>query len=153
MRVTTKGRYGLRAMLELALHEEGEPVLMSNVAEVLGVSRKYLHAVLTALKSARLVRSVRGSGGGYCLARDPREINIAEILCTLEGCNSLVECVENANACVRCPTCVAHGLWTGLGQAIQRYLAGISLFDLAHGKADLGLERPPAKRAAQYARL
>jgi len=153
MRVTTKGRYGLRAMIELAKHDQGEPVLMSDVAEEMGVSRKYLHAVLTALKSAGLVRSVRGSGGGYCLARDPRKINVAEILCTLERCHSLVDCVENANACTRCSTCVAHNLWTGLGQAIQRYLAGISLYDLANGKASLGVGRAPAKRSLQCARV
>lgn len=140
MRVTTKGRYGLRAMIELAMHEDGEPVLMSDVATHMGVSRKYLHAVLTTLKTAGLVRSVRGSGGGYCLARDPRQINIAEILCALEHCTSLVRCVEDANACERCGTCIARGLWTGLGRAIQGYLEEISLYDLAHRKADLGLE-------------
>ncbi len=152
MRVTTKGRYGLRAMIELAKHDDGEPVLMSDVAERMGISRKYLHAVLTTLKSAGLVRSVRGSGGGYCLARDARRINVAEILCTLEHCHSLVDCVENANVCSRCPTCVARGLWTGLGQAIQRYLAGITLHDLARGKADLGLERAAARRPVPCAR-
>jgi Rrf2 family protein len=152
MRVTTKGRYGLRAMIELASRHAEEPVLMGEVAEQLGVSRKYLHAVLTTLKSAGLVRSVRGSGGGYCLARDPRRINIAEIICALEGCDSLVECVESANICPRCPTCAARGLWTGLGQAIQRYLATISLHDLAHGKANLGVERTPARRPAHAVR-
>lgn len=152
MRVTTKGRYGLRAMIALAKHDAGQPVLMSDVANEMGISRKYLHAVLTALKSAGLVRSVRGSGGGYCLARDPRQINVAEIICTLEHFHSLVDCVENANVCTRCPTCVARGLWTGLGQAIQRYLAGISLYDLACGKASLGMERAPTKRALQGAR-
>ena len=140
MRVTTKGRYGLRAMIELAARHNGEPVLMSDVAEQMGVSRKYLHAVLTTLKRAGLVRSVRGSGGGYCLARDPQQINLAEILSALEHCGSLVECVENANACPRCTTCVARGLWTGLGRAIQAYLAGISLHDLTHRQAELDVE-------------
>lgn len=146
MRITTKGRYGLRAMIELALHEDDEPVLMSDVAEHLGVSRKYLHAVLTTLKTAGLVRSVRGSGGGYCLARDPRRINLAEILSALEHCTSLVRCVEAANKCPRNGTCIARGLWTGLGRAIQKYLEGITLYDLAHRKADLGLERAAARR-------
>ncbi len=140
MRVTTKGRYGLRAMIELAVRYSDEPVLMSDVAEQMGVSRKYLHAVLTTLKRAGLVRSVRGSGGGYCLARDPRQINIAEILSALEHSGSLVECVEHANTCPRCARCIARGLWTGLGRAIQAYLEGISLHDLAHRKADLDIE-------------
>lgn len=140
MRVTTRGRYGLRAMLELASHDADEPVLMSDIAESMGVSRKYLHAVLTTLKGAGLVRSVRGSGGGYCLTRDPRQINLAEILCALEHCGSLVECVESANVCTRCRTCIARRLWTGLGRAIQTYLAGISLHDLAHHKVDQDVE-------------
>ncbi len=146
MRVTTRGRYGLRAMLELASRPNTEPVLMSDIAEQMGVSRKYLHAVLTTLRRAGLVRSVRGSGGGYCLARDPRQINLAAILSALEHTGSLVECVENANACTRCRTCIARSLWTGLGQAIQGYLEGISLYDLAHRQAELDPELIAAER-------
>ena len=78
MRISTRGRYGLRAMFELARSFGGAPVLMSAVAERQDLSRKYLHALLTTLKSAGLVRSVRGAGGGFLLARPPAEIRISE---------------------------------------------------------------------------
>ncbi len=146
MRVTTKGRYGMRAMLELAMHgNHEEPVLMGDIADRLGVSRKYLHALLTTLKAAGLVHSVRGSGGGYRLARDAREINLAEILVALEGCDALVSCVGNGATCRRRNNCIARGLWQGLSNAVQSYLAGINLQDLAEGKANLEVELPASR--------
>lgn len=131
MRITTKGRYGLRAMIDLAQQQDSVPVLMGSIAERLGVSRKYLHALLTSLRGVGLVRSVRGSGGGYCLARDPKDITVAEILSALEGHQTLVDCIQDPAICPRSATCGAHELWETLGNVIQEHLAGIRLSELA----------------------
>ena len=85
MQISTRGRYGLRAMFELARGFGQDPLLMSTVAERQGLSRKYLHTLLTTLKTAGLVRSVRGAGGGFVLARPPAEIKLSEVITALEG--------------------------------------------------------------------
>ena len=85
LQITTKGCYGLRALVDLAKHQSDLPVQLSSVAMRIGVSRKYLHAMLVVLKGVGLIRSIRGSGGGYRLSRDPAEITIAEVLQALEG--------------------------------------------------------------------
>ena len=140
MRITTKGRYGLRAMVDLAQQNGKGPILMSDIAKRLGVSRKYLHALLTSLRGVGLVRSVRGSGGGYCLSRSPEEINLAEILGALEGHQSLVDCVWDPTLCPRAERCVARELWQDLGSVIESHLSGISLRDLANRGKGLGDE-------------
>ena len=144
MRVTTKGRYGLRAMVDLAKFHGQGPILMGDIANHLGVSRKYLHALLTSLKSAGLVYSVRGSGGGYYLAREPKEISIAEIMNALEGPQTLVDCVRNGDLCERSDVCVARDLWTELGQLIDDYFAGFDLEELANRL----MKREKAKKRA-----
>ena len=93
IKLSTKGRYGVRAMVDLAKRFGEGPVLVRSIAERQEISGKYLHALLASLKSAKLVRSVRGSGGGYALARAPEEIMLNEILEALEGPFSLVDCV------------------------------------------------------------
>lgn len=140
MRITTKGRYGLRAMVDLAQQDGRGPVLMSDIAQRLEVSRKYLHALLTALRGEGLVRSVRGSGGGYCLTRPAAEINVAQILSALEGHQTLVDCVQNPSLCPRAGECVARELWHDLGNVIQIHLSGISLEKLAARGAELNLD-------------
>ena len=131
MRVSTRGRYGLRAMFELARGFGQAPVLMSTVAERQDLSRKYLHALLTALKSAGLVRSVRGSGGGFALARPPAEIKLSEILRALEGPLSLVDCVADKRACDRSSRCPARRVWQELAGAVEDVLDNVTLKDLA----------------------
>ena len=127
MKLTTRGRYGLRAMLELARCYDEPPVLMSTLAKRERLSRKYLHALLAALKSAGLVRSVRGAGGGFTLSRRPSEIHLGEILRAVEGPLSLVECVSCAAACDRAQDCTARYVWQQLSGVIEHALRGITL--------------------------
>jgi Rrf2 family cysteine metabolism transcriptional repressor len=117
-------------MLELALNYGGKPVLMRTIAENQGISRKYLHALLTSLKAAGLVRSIRGSGGGYLLARTPSNIQIDEVVRVLEGSLCLTDCVEDASTCKRSSTCVTVDLWRELSSAMQNLLAAVTLQDL-----------------------
>ena len=130
MRISTRGRYGLRAMLELARQFGKVPLLMSTLAQRQGLSRKYLHALLTALKSAGLVRSRRGPGGGFVLARPPAQIKLSEILHALEGPLSLVDCVADRRACNRSKRCPARRVWRDLSGAIEDMLENITLEDM-----------------------
>jgi Rrf2 family protein len=135
MRITTKGCYGLHAMLELASAYGGSPVLMRTIAEKHEISRKYLHALLTSLRVSGIVRSVRGSGGGYVLARPPDQIKISEVLRTLEGSLCFAECVDDRQVCRRSGACVGHDLWTELSRMIERHLDRLSLAELASRRA------------------
>jgi Rrf2 family protein len=130
MKISTKSRYGLRAMLELALNYGGAPVLMESISENQDISRKYLHAILTRLRTSGLVRSVRGTGGGFILSKKPAQIHLDEIIRALEGSIYLVDCVESKDICNRSDECVTRQVWEQVGLAIQQTLAGITLEDL-----------------------
>ena len=120
----------MRAMLELARHFGQEPVLMSTVAERQGLSRKYLHALLTTLKSAGLVRSVRGAGGGFVLTKAPPKIRLSEVLHALEGPLSLVDCVADPRVCRKSSRCATRRVWQELSGAIENVLDNATLQDL-----------------------
>ena len=130
MRISTRGRYGLRAMLELARGFGEAPILMSTLAERQGLSRKYLHALLTVLKSNGLVHSVRGPGGGFILTRSPGNITLSDVLGAVEGPLSLVDCVADRKVCDRVDWCVARRVWQELSGAIENVLDGVTLQDL-----------------------
>jgi Rrf2 family transcriptional regulator, cysteine metabolism repressor len=130
MKMSTRGRYGLRAMLDLARHFGERAVLMSDVARREDLSRKYLHALLTSLRSAGLVRSVRGAGGGFVLTRHPAEIRLNEVVNALEGPLSLVPCVANQRRCRKAGQCTARRVWQQLSTAVESMLNSITLQDL-----------------------
>jgi Rrf2 family cysteine metabolism transcriptional repressor len=131
LKLSTKGRYGLRAMIDLAQAEPGEPVLMAEIARRQGLSRKYLHSLLVALKNAGLVRSVRGARGGYVLARSPGSIRAREVFEALEGKLAINHCVEKPSLCPRYRSCEARKLWKAVNQAIFDVMEGVSLRELA----------------------
>ncbi len=134
MRITTRGRYGLRAMVDLAVHQESGPVMMRAITERQGISRKYLHALLVQLKEAGLVRSVRGSRGGYVLARDPATISAKDVLDVLEGRVMLADCGDPGKLCRMSRSCRTRALWEELEGLIDRRLACVSIADLASGR-------------------
>jgi Rrf2 family protein len=103
---------------------------MGTLAEREGLSRKYLHALLTGLKSAGLVHGVRGAGGGFVLTRDPAEITLAEILRALEGPLSLVDCVDDDRVCDRSEGCTARGVWQELSAAMENVAESVTLGDV-----------------------
>jgi len=110
---------------------------MREISEAQEISSKYLHALLSSLKSAGLVRSIRGSGGGYSLARVPGDIQLLEIVTALEGPIELVDCVSEATLCDRSPTCAAHEIWVRVSRAIQAELDGVTLEEVAARQAKL----------------
>ncbi len=135
MKMSTRGRYGLRAMIELAKLGNGKPIMMETIAESQGLSRKYLHAILNRLRLAGFVSSVRGAGGGFRLARPPEEIRLDEMIEALEGTLSVIECAEDPASCRWSRTCRARKVWMGVGEAMRGYLAAMTLSDLVNGRA------------------
>jgi Rrf2 family transcriptional regulator, cysteine metabolism repressor len=130
LKLSTKGRYGLRAMLELADAFGEGPVMMSSISRRQGLSRKYLHALLTALKDAGLVRSLRGAKGGYVLTRAPETIRVSEIFVAMEGTMALVDCVRDPSVCTRSKRCTARKMWKDVNDAMASVLENVSLSDL-----------------------
>ena len=128
MKISTKARYGLRAMIELALHyEKKTPVLMSLVSKNQNLSEKYLHILFTSLKNAKLIKSVRGKTGGFMLSKHPSKINILWIIEALEGPIVLVNCVDNKGICKRSPKCSTINFWKDTGSILKKYFASMTL--------------------------
>lgn len=132
IKLSTKGRYGTRLMLNLARHyrDGSDAVILKSVSEEEDISIRYLEQIIIPLKIAKLVKSIRGAGGGYTLARDPSSINVCDILHVLEGTCSLVECVEDPEHCPRMDFCAPHDVWEGATKLLKDYFESISLQDL-----------------------
>ncbi|TEB14414.1 HTH-type transcriptional regulator CymR [Pelotomaculum sp. FP] len=133
MRFSTRARYGLRAMLELALHyNPNEPIPLVQVAERQGISEGYLEQMMSFLRKGGVVRSVRGALGGYILAREPDRITAGEIIRCLEGPLSPTGCVseENPEQCSRADFCVTRVLWERVRESVAEVLDGTTLEDL-----------------------
>ncbi|TKJ45443.1 Rrf2 family transcriptional regulator [Candidatus Aerophobetes bacterium Ae_b3a] len=130
MRLSTKGRYGARAMLDLALNSGKGPVLLRDIAKRQEVSEKYLEHSITTLRKAGLVRSIRGARGGYVLAKLPSQIRLSEIMEVLEGSMAPVECVDDPQVCQRAQLCVTRDIWAEMKEAIDNILESITLQDM-----------------------
>ncbi len=131
MKLTTKGRYGLRLMIELALNYGKGPILVDVIANNQGISAKYIHVLATSLRNSGMVHATRGPNGGYELGRHPKEINVLQIVETLEGKNAWVECVDDQCACPRANSCAARDLWAEVVSAVDGVLSNRTLADLA----------------------
>lgn len=131
MKLSTKGQYATRAMLDLALHYGEGYVLLKDVARRQAISDRYLEHIIIPLKMAGLVRSVRGAKGGFELAKPPGDINVGEIIQVCEGSIAPVECVDNAAVCSRASFCVARDVWAEMEKAMRGVLQAITLQDLA----------------------
>jgi Rrf2 family cysteine metabolism transcriptional repressor len=133
MKLGTKTRYSTRAMVDLALNYEGGTRVVSSreIAEHQEVSPKYLEALLATLRSAGLVRSVRGAQGGHTLTRHPAQINLREIYHVFEGRQGFVECITDPELCTRTDACVTQEVWTQMYDASMDILSSTTLEDLA----------------------
>ena len=130
MRVSTRGRYALRLMLDLAMNNTGEPVRLKDVAKRQEISEKYLEQIISMLNKAGCVKSVRGPAGGYSLKRKPEEYTVGMILRLTEGSLAPVDCVEDGTDCGRADQCVTVLLWKKLNDAINGVVDNITLADL-----------------------
>ncbi|HPD56311.1 MAG TPA: Rrf2 family transcriptional regulator [Smithellaceae bacterium] len=130
MKLSTRARYGVRMMIDLALHHGGEPVLLKDIACRQAVSEKYLSQIVIPLRSAGLVRSVRGAHGGYKLADKPDNITLRDVVEALDGEIFLVDCVSDMKNCPRVSICATREIWSLLGRKITDTLQATTLSDL-----------------------
>lgn len=131
MRISTKGRYALRIMLDLAQHNEQGPVALREISERQNITPKYMESIMALLLRDNLVQSVRGKAGGYQMMRPASEYKLYEILSTAEGGLAPVHCLSmEENECPIRQTCLTIPVWEGLHKAIENYLSGITLQDL-----------------------
>ncbi len=134
MIVSTKGRYALRVMIDLAQNDQGQWISLSDIAKRQQISVKYLEAVIAVLNRAGLVRSKMGKNGGYRLAKAPEEYVIGDILRLTEGCLAPVSCLESeTNQCGRADSCLTLPVWQELDRLIGDYLDQITLADVLCG--------------------
>ncbi len=147
LRLSTKGQYGVRAMYEIARGYPERPVNIREISERQDVSIHYLEQILSKLRRAGLIRSVKGPGGGYLLSKMPEEISISDILLELEGPLAITSCLNPEEGCVRVEICVTHLLWKALGRQIEDFLNTVTLGDLLKGKSfdDYTLVANPGK--------
>lgn len=129
MRLTTKGRYAVTAMLDLAFHSQKLPVTLTDIATRQTISLSYLEQLFARLRRAGMVKGVRGPGGGYKLAGKASDINIADIIAAVDEQIDATKCGGEAN-CQNHKACLTHDLWMGLSDQIKQYLKGITLADL-----------------------
>lgn len=129
--ISTKGRYSLRILIDLAQHRNGNYIPMKEVAKRQGISLKYIERLLPALKEGGLIDSLHGKGGGYKLTREPDEYDLWEILRLAEGDMAPVECLkDDAEQCARSGQCITIAVWRNYYKLIKDYFSGITLADL-----------------------
>jgi len=130
MKLSTRARYGTRALLDLALHQGERPVILKDIAQRQQVSLRYLEHIIGSLIAAGIIRSTRGARGGVSLARPPEEIKLSEVVQVLEGSITPAECVDNPGICDRSELCVTRDIWGELKKAMNGLLESITLQDL-----------------------
>jgi Rrf2 family protein len=142
MKISTKIRYGTRAMLELAFHYGEGPIELKEIAKKENISIKYLEQVIIPLRTAGLVKSMRGSKGGYSLAKPPSEIVLNDLIEILDGPVNLIECLKDPKICQKTPLCVTRDIWKEVSDAINRIFNSITLQDMINRKREKDGQAP-----------
>ena len=137
MKISTKGRYGVRFLMDLAVNNSTGNVTLKEVAARQEISEKYLWQVASPLKAAGLIRAASGPGGGYALARTPEDITLREILAVLEGDSGLVPCAGAPSVCPRGNECAAREIWREVEKKVGRVLDSFTLGDMAERERSL----------------
>lgn len=139
MKISTRGRYAIRVMLDLAEHNSGEYIPLMDIAKRQEISEKYLESIVAALSKNKLVNALRGKGGGYRLAKAPEEYSIGSILRVTEGSMAPIACLENEpNECERAGECRTLKMWQDFYKLINDYFENITLQDLLEQSSDAG---------------
>jgi Rrf2 family cysteine metabolism transcriptional repressor len=136
MKISTKIRYGARAMLELASHYGEGPIELKEIAKKENISLKYLEQVINPLRAAGLVKSIRGSKGGYSLGKPPSDICLYDVVETLEGPLNLLECLRDPKVCQKVPSCVTRDIWKEVSEAISKIFYSVTLEEMVNRKRD-----------------
>ncbi|NWF77891.1 MAG: Rrf2 family transcriptional regulator [Chloroflexi bacterium] len=138
MKLSTRGRYGVRALLDLALHSCEGTVLLRDIARRQEISLPYLEHVITPLVAAGLMKTTRGPRGGVLLLKSPAEIKLSEVIGFLEGSIAPVDCVDNPDVCRRSAFCVTRDIWGEVKEAVHQVLDSITLQDLVERQREKG---------------
>ena len=129
MKLSTKGRYGVKAMVELAIHYGDSPLSIKTISQRQGISEYYLEQLFSPLRKAKLINSIRGAQGGYILGREPKDIKISDIMYVLEGPIEIADCIEGVD-CNNIDCCATRLLWTKIKNSIDEVMEGITLQDI-----------------------
>jgi len=130
MKLSTRGQYATRALLDLALHQDEAPILLKDISRRQQISQRYLEHLITPLIAAGIIVTTRGPKGGVSLAKPPEEIRLDEVIQLLEGAISPVECVNNPDTCMRSGSCATREVWDELRQTMTGFLKSITIRDL-----------------------
>ena len=130
MKLSTRGRYGTRALLELAMYQGEGPISLKDISRQQGISLQYLEHLITPLIAGGLVKSTRGAKGGVILARSARDIKLSEIIRVLEGSTAPVDCVDKPDICLRSKGCATRDVWNELKSSVDEVLGKMTLADL-----------------------
>lgn len=140
MKISTRGRYALRMMIDLAQHYCDKYISLKEITKRQGISKKYMEQIIPLLNQRHLLRTAKGQHGGYMLGRKPEDITVAEIVSCAEGGLNIIDCLEDdPNQCPRAEDCLTLPIWQGLNDLIYNYLNGITLQDILDQQAaDIG---------------
>jgi Rrf2 family cysteine metabolism transcriptional repressor len=130
MKLSTRGQYATRALIDLALHQNEVPIMLKDVSRRQQISQRYLEHLITPLIAAGIIVSTRGPKGGVALAKPPEEIRLDEVIQLLEGTIAPVECVSNPDACMRSQSCATREVWDELKRTMIEFLRSVSIRDL-----------------------
>jgi Rrf2 family iron-sulfur cluster assembly transcriptional regulator len=136
MRLSTKAQYAVRAMVRLSLHSNGQAVALKDISKWENISLSYLEQLFVKLRRGKIVNSVRGPGGGYVLARPADQIQVDEIIDSVEETLVPVSCMDESGCCTCGSFCITHSVWQGLAERIRSFLASVSLADLTEEAKD-----------------
>ena len=130
MKISTKGRYALRVMIDLAIHDNGKYISLKEISERQEISNKYLEQIISLLNKAGYIETARGNTGGYKLSRLPKEYKVGDILRATEGDLAPIYCLTEAGECIRQKNCKTYSFWKGLDDTINEYIDSKTLEDL-----------------------
>ena len=133
MKISTKGRYGVRILADIAAHQNGAPRLIREISESQKLSQKYVSRLVLALKKGGFIKSIRGARGGYILAKNPNDMNLLEVLEAMEGPISLAKCVLNPKKCKESAHCVTRNVWCALNGRVRESFAAIKMAEVLRG--------------------
>lgn len=140
MRISTRTRYGMRLMVNLALNFGNGYTFLKDIAKNESISEKYLSLIVIPLKAAGMLATIRGVHGGYILSKHPSKISVKEIVEVLEGDLSLVECSKDEKYCIKAKNCVTQDIWSGLSEKITDFLNSFNLEDVAKLQCDKNIQ-------------
>ena len=149
MHIPIKVDYGVRALVDIALHSEGGPVQAAQIARRMAIPEPYLAQVLRALRTHNMLRSQRGPQGGHSLAMDPSEIRLSDVMACLAGAETLVACLDDTEICVHAPACAQREVWRDVARAVYDILGSTSIADLVARTREIDAARELAFTGAR----